>query len=283
MSAKILDGRLIGGKIQEQIAKQVVKLRSAGKRPPGLAVILVGDDYASQVYVRHKRAACEKVGMISKNFDLPVTTNQLELLRLINNLNRDSEIDGILVQLPLPAEIDETAIVESISPNKDVDGFHPFNLGRLTQGRPVMRPCTPAGIMLLLEHTKQDLTGKNATVIGASNIVGKPMVMELIAAGMTVTNCHSRTQNLESFVKNADLLVVATGNPKLIKGAWIKPGCIVIDVGTNRGKDGKITGDVEYETAKEIAGWITPVPGGVGPMTIASLLQNTYSAYELME
>ena len=283
MVAKILDGKYIAEQLQNKLSADIKLHTEKGRRAPELAVILVGDDDASRIYVKNKRTACQNIGMVSKNYDLPADTTQQKLLDLLDELNNDPSVDGILVQLPLPAQIDETAIVEYISPIKDVDGFHPFNLGRLAQGRPAMRPCTPAGIMLLLKHTKELLPGKKATVIGTSNIVGRPMVLELLAAGTTVTACNSSTKNLEDHVKDADILVVATGNAELIKGSWIKPGAIVLDVGINRTKSGKLIGDVEFDKAREVASWITPVPGGVGPMTIASLLQNTFDSYANME
>lgn len=275
MTAQILDGDAIAAEILAQIAQDIQLRNQQGYRPPALAVVLIGENPASQVYVRNKKAACQKVGIKALNYNLPNNISQVELLALLNKLNRDSTIDGILVQLPLPFQFNTTDITEHISPLKDVDGFHPYNLGRLAQGRPLLRPCTPAGIMVLLERTKEPLAGKKATVVGTSNIVGLPMILELIRAGVTVTTCNSRTVDLIAEVKNADILVVATGNPNLIQGAWVKPNSIVIDVGMNRLSNGKLTGDVDFVGAKERAAWITPVPGGVGPMTIASLLSNT--------
>jgi methylenetetrahydrofolate dehydrogenase (NADP+)/methenyltetrahydrofolate cyclohydrolase len=275
MTAKILDGDAIASEILAQIAQDILLRDQQGYRAPALAVVLIGENPASQVYVRNKKNACQKAGIKTLNYDLPNNTSQVELLALLNKLNHDPAVDGILVQLPLPFQFNTTDITEHISPLKDVDGFHPYNLGRLAQGRPLLRPCTPAGIMLLLEHTKEKLEGKKATVVGTSNIVGLPMILELIRAGATVTTCNSRTVDLIAEIKNADILVVAVGKPNLIKGEWIKPNSIVIDVGINRLSNGKLTGDVEFASAKEQAAWITPVPGGVGPMTIASLLNNT--------
>ncbi len=275
MTAKILDGDAIASEILAQIAQDILVRDQQGYRAPALAVVLIGENPASQVYVRNKKNACQKAGIKTLNYDLPNNTSQVELLALLNKLNHDPAVDGILVQLPLPFQFNTTDITEHISPLKDVDGFHPYNLGRLAQGRPLLRPCTPAGIMLLLEHTKEKLEGKKATVVGTSNIVGLPMILELIRAGATVTTCNSRTVDLIAEIKNADILVVAVGKPNLIKGEWIKPNSIVIDVGINRLSNGKLTGDVEFASAKEQAAWITPVPGGVGPMTIASLLNNT--------
>lgn len=277
MTAQILDGNAIAKQMREQIAADIQLRTKQGFRPPMLAVILIGDNPASEIYVRNKRNACNEAGINSMDHNLPHNISQLELLALINKLNNDPAIDGILVQMPLPFQINATDIVESISPYKDVDGFHPYNLGRLAQGRPHMRPCTPAGVMLLLEHTGQKLAGMKATVIGTSNIVGLPMILELIRAGATVTTCNKKTRDLSAELKNADIVVVAAGSPELVKGAWIKPGSIVIDVGMNR-LDNHLVGDVEFNVAKEHAAWITPVPGGVGPMTVAHLLNNTLLA-----
>lgn len=278
MTAKILDGNQIALGIREQIAKDIKLRTEQGYRVPTLAVILVGEDPASTIYVRNKRNACEFVGIQAIDYNLAHNVTQLELLALINKLNHDPTIDGILVQLPLPFQINVTEIVESISPEKDVDGFHPYNLGRLAQGRPILRPCTPFGVMLLLDHTQSKLPGMKATVVGTSNIVGLPMILELIRVGATVTNCNKRTRDLRAEINHADIVVVATGNPNLIKGEWIKPGAIVIDVGMNRLPNGKLCGDVEFAQAKKRASWITPVPGGVGPMTITCLLSNTLLA-----
>lgn len=282
MTAHLIDGKAIAANLRQQIAQQVVERRQQGLRTPGLAVILVGTDPASQVYVSHKRKDCEEVGFISQAFDLPSETSQQALTDLIDQLNEDAAIDGILLQLPLPAHLDASLLLERIRPDKDVDGFHPYNVGRLAQRIPLLRPCTPKGIMALLESTGQDLYGMDAVVVGASNIVGRPMAMELLLAGCTVTVTHRFTKDLAEHVGRADLVVVAAGKPGLVKGEWIKPGAIVIDVGINRQEDGKLVGDVVYETALPRAGWITPVPGGVGPMTRACLLENTlYAAQEL--
>lgn len=275
MTAKLLHGDQIAKQLREQIAKDIRQRTTQGYRIPMLAVILVGDDPASHVYVRNKKNACDHVGILTVDYKLSSATSHMELLALINKLNRDPAIDGILVQLPLPYQINPADIVEHIDPHKDVDGFHPYNLGRLAQGKPYLRPCTPAGVMLLLSHTQEKLPGKKATVIGTSNIVGLPMILELILAGVTVTTCNKRTRDLAHEVGQADIVVVAAGKPGLVKGEWIKPDSIVIDVGMNRTDDGHLVGDVDFATAKEIAGWITPVPGGVGPMTIACLLSNT--------
>ncbi|MDG9923596.1 MULTISPECIES: bifunctional methylenetetrahydrofolate dehydrogenase/methenyltetrahydrofolate cyclohydrolase FolD [unclassified Pseudomonas] len=278
MTAKLIDGKTIAANLRKDIAKRVAERRQQGLRAPGLAVILVGSDPASQVYVSHKRKDCEEVGFVSVAHDLPATTTQGELLSLIDQLNRDSAIDGILVQLPLPAHLDASQLLERINPDKDVDGFHPFNVGRLSQRMPLLRSCTPKGIMTLLESTGVDLHGQHAVVVGASNIVGRPMALELLLAGCTVTVTHRFTKDLAGHVAQADIVVAAAGKTGLVKGDWIKPGAIVIDVGINRQDDGKLVGDVEYDVAAERAGWITPVPGGVGPMTRACLLENTLYA-----
>lgn len=282
MTAKLIDGKAIAANLRQQIAQRVAERREQGLRTPGLAVILVGSDPASQVYVSHKRKDCEEVGFISWAYDLPATTSQTELTDLIDSLNDDPAIDGILLQLPLPEHLDSSPLLERIRPDKDVDGFHPYNVGRLAQRIPLLRPCTPKGIMTLLESTGVDLYGKDAVVVGASNIVGRPMAMELLLAGCTVTVTHRFTQDLAGHVGRADLVVVAAGKPGLVKGEWIKEGAIVIDVGINRQDDGKLVGDVVYDTALPRAGWITPVPGGVGPMTRACLLENTLYAAETL-
>ncbi|MBU3021840.1 bifunctional methylenetetrahydrofolate dehydrogenase/methenyltetrahydrofolate cyclohydrolase FolD [Aestuariibacter sp. A3R04] len=279
MSAHLIDGKVIAKQVRQHVSVYVDSLKEAGKRCPGLAVVLVGSDAASQVYVANKRKACEEVGFVSRSFDLPAETTQGDLLALIDSLNEDSEIDGILVQLPLPAGLNAELILERIKPQKDVDGFHPYNIGRLAQRIPALRPCTPKGIMTMIEATKRPVKGLDAVIVGASNIVGRPMALELLLAGCTVTTCHKFTQDLKSHVSRADLLVVAVGKPNFIPGEWIKPGAIVIDVGINRLSDGTLVGDVAFEKAKEQAGWITPVPGGVGPMTVASLIENTLEAY----
>ncbi|CNI41741.1 bifunctional methylenetetrahydrofolate dehydrogenase/methenyltetrahydrofolate cyclohydrolase FolD [Yersinia pekkanenii] len=280
MSAKIIDGKTIAQQVRNEVAALVQKRLAAGKRAPGLAVVLVGENPASQIYVASKRKACEEVGFVSRSYDLPMTTSEADLLTLIDSLNDNGEIDGILVQLPLPAGIDNVKVLERIHPDKDVDGFHPYNVGRLCQRAPKLRPCTPRGIISLLERYNIPTYGLNAVVVGASNIVGRPMSLELLLAGCTTTVTHRFTQNLRQHIENADLLVVAVGKPGFIPGEWIKPGAIVIDVGINRLESGKVVGDVEFDAAVERAGWITPVPGGVGPMTVATLIQNTLQACE---
>ncbi|MFB0953132.1 MAG: bifunctional methylenetetrahydrofolate dehydrogenase/methenyltetrahydrofolate cyclohydrolase FolD [Aeromonadaceae bacterium] len=280
MSAKIIDGKAIAQSVRHGVATKVQQRIAAGLRAPGLAVVLVGEDPASQVYVGSKRRACEEVGFISRSYDLPVETDQQALLDLIDELNQDPTVDGILVQLPLPAHIDSTLVIERIQPDKDVDGFHPYNVGRLAQRIPALRPCTPKGIMTLIQHTGVDTYGLNAVIVGASNIVGRPMTLELLLAGCTTITTHRFTKDLESFVRQADLLVVAVGKAEFIPGEWIKPGAIVIDVGINRLPDGRLVGDVAYAAAAERASFITPVPGGVGPMTVASLIENTLEACE---
>ncbi len=281
MSAKIIDGKAIAAEIRQEIKATVAEMLSVGRRPPGLAVVLVGEDPASQVYVRNKERSCEEVGFLSELHRLPKDISEKALLKLIDDLNKRDEIDGILVQLPLPEQIDEEAVIERILPTKDVDGFHPYNVGRLTLKMPIMRPCTPKGVMTMLERTGQKLEGLDAVIIGQSNIVGRPMAMELLAARCTITVCHSRTKELEKKISEADIVVAAVGRPEFVQGDWIKPGAIIIDVGINRKDDGSLCGDVDFESAKEKAGWITPVPGGVGPMTIATLLENTLQAREL--
>lgn len=278
MSAKIIDGKAIAQQVRNGVAEQVKQRLAAGKRPPGLAVILVGEDPASQIYVGSKRRACEEVGFVSRSYDLPVTTSESELLSLIDRLNEDVEIDGILVQLPLPKEIDNVKVLERIRPDKDVDGFHPYNVGRLCQRAPTLRPCTPRGIMTMIEHCGIKTHGLDALVIGASNIVGRPMSLELLLAGCTTTVAHRFTRGLDEYVKMADLVVVAVGKPLFIPGEWIKPGAVVIDVGISRLENGKVAGDIEFDVASQRASWITPVPGGVGPMTVATLIQNTLDA-----
>jgi len=280
MAAKIIDGKTIAQQVRQEVAELVQQRLAAGKRAPGLAVVLVGENPASQIYVGSKRRACEEVGFLSRSYDMPATTSEAELLDLITTLNNDPEIDGILVQLPLPAGIDNVKVLEHIAPHKDVDGFHPYNVGRLCQRAPKLRPCTPRGIVTLLERYNIDTYGLNAVVVGASNIVGRPMSMELLLAGCTTTVTHRFTKDLRHHVEHADLLVVAVGKPGFIPGEWIKPGAIVIDVGINRLESGKVVGDVEFEAASERAAYITPVPGGVGPMTVATLIQNTLQACE---
>jgi len=278
MPAQLLDGKAIAANLRARIAAEVSDLTEQGIRPPGLAVILVGADPASQVYVGSKRRACEEVGFKSVSHDLPSSTRESELIALIDDLNEDASIDGILVQLPLPEHINADTIVERIRPDKDVDGFHPFNAGRLMQRRPMLESCTPKGIMTLLRETGVPLRGKEAVVIGASNHVGRPMMLELLLAGCTVTSAHRFTENLESHVRRADILVAAVGKPGFIPGDWVREGAIAIDVGISRLENGKLSGDLQFAAASERAAWITPVPGGVGPMTVATLMENTLIA-----
>lgn len=279
MTAQIIDGKAIAAKTRANISAEVASMVADGQRAPGLAVVLVGDDPASAVYVRNKQRACEEVGVYSVEHRLSAETTQSQLLALIDSLNHDSSIDGILVQLPLPKQIDPDTVIEHISPAKDVDGFHPYNIGRLVQKKPTLRPCTPYGCIKLLQSTGESLAGKKAVIIGQSNIVGRPMFLELLLEATTPTVCHSRTMDLQNEVATADIVVAAIGKPNFVPGAWIKPGAMVIDVGINRLDDGSLCGDVDYASASERAGWITPVPGGVGPMTIAMLLKNTLTAY----
>ncbi|MEO5343382.1 MAG: bifunctional methylenetetrahydrofolate dehydrogenase/methenyltetrahydrofolate cyclohydrolase FolD [Gammaproteobacteria bacterium SHHR-1] len=281
MSATIIDGKAIAAERREAVKHQVQQRLDQGHRAPGLAVVLVGENPASQIYVRNKQKACEAVGFHSEMHQLPAETPQSELLELIDRLNQREQIDGILVQLPLPAQMNEEQITEAILPTKDVDGFHPYNIGRLALRQPLLRPCTPKGIMTLLEHTGVTLEGLDAVIIGQSNIVGRPMALELLAARCTISVCHSRTKNLADKVRGADLVVAAVGRPNFVQADWVKPGALVIDVGINRLDDGKLCGDVDYAAVVKKAGWITPVPGGVGPMTIATLLENTFQAAEL--
>ncbi len=280
MTAQYIDGKLISQTVRAEVAARVKARVELGLRAPGLAVVLVGEDPASQVYVGSKRRACEEVGFVSQSYDLPTTTSEAELLALIDKLNQDDTIDGILVQLPLPAGIDTTQILERILPDKDVDGFHPYNLGRLAQRIPKLRSCTPKGIITLLDRYNLPLRGKHAVVIGASNIVGRPMSLELLLAGCTTTTCHRFTKDLEHHVRQADILVVAVGKANFIPGSWVKEGAVVIDVGINRLATGQLVGDVDFEVARTRASFITPVPGGVGPMTVASLIENTLMACE---
>lgn len=279
MTAQIISGTQLASQIKSNVAQQISQYVAQGKRAPGLAVILVGADPASQVYVGSKRKSCAEIGITSQSYDLPENTTEQSLLELIEELNQDTEIDGILVQLPLPKHIDSTKVIEQISPEKDVDGFHPYNVGRLCQRIPTLRACTPYGVMKLLETTGISFYGKHAVIVGASNIVGRPMALELLLAGCTVTVTHRFTEDLASHIRQADILVVAVGKPKFIKGEWIKDGAVVVDVGINR-LEGKLVGDVEFDVAAQRASYITPVPGGVGPMTVAMLMQNTLSAYE---
>ncbi|MGO1395523.1 MAG: bifunctional methylenetetrahydrofolate dehydrogenase/methenyltetrahydrofolate cyclohydrolase FolD [Halomonas sp.] len=280
MTAQLIDGKAIAASVRQQVAEKIAARRQAGGRAPGLAVIVVGDDPASQVYVNNKHRACEQAGIVSFQHALPSTTSQLDLEVLVDQLNNDPAVDGILVQLPLPKHMDANPILERIRPDKDVDGFHPYNLGRLAQRMPALRPCTPKGIITLLAQSDIALRGLDATVVGASNIVGRPMALELMLAGCTTTVCHRFTQNLEDHVRRADIVVVAVGIPGIVKGDWIKPGAVVIDVGINRQADGKLIGDIDFVAAAERASFITPVPGGVGPMTVATLLENTLEAAE---
>ncbi len=279
MTAQLINGKTLATKIRADISAEISKRKQQGQRSPGLAVILMGDDPASTIYVRNKRQACDEVGIKSIYHHLPTSVDEHALIELVQQLNSDATVDGILLQLPLPSHIDDNKVLETIDPRKDVDGFHPYNLGRLAQRNPLLRPCTPLGVMLLLDHIKQSYKNKHAVIIGASNIVGRPMALELLLAGATITVCHRFTQDLPSFVNQADILVSAVGKPGIIKGDWIKPGATVIDVGINRLADGSITGDVEFDVAMKRAAWITPVPGGVGPMTIAMLLKNTLQCY----
>jgi len=281
MPAQILNGKKTAKALRQSIKQQVQERLDKGKRAPCLAVILVGQDAASQVYVKNKRNACQEVGFISKSYDLPADTTQDEVLKILDELNADNEVDGILVQLPLPEHIDSEVVIERILPNKDVDGFHPYNVGRLTLKMPLMRPCTPKGVMTLLAQTEIDLVGLDAVIIGQSNIVGRPMALELLAERCTITVCHSRTKDLVEKVKNADIVVAAVGKAHFVKAEWIKEGAIVIDVGINRLETGKLAGDVDTDNVKEKASWITPVPGGVGPMTVATLLENTLQAAQI--
>lgn len=283
MTAKLIDGKEIAQREQEKIAVTVKQMQAAGKRPPGLAVILVGLDSASKLYVERKRHACKAVGFYSQAFDYPADISAEQLLQKIDELNASDVIDGILVQLPLPSHIPSEQVLERIAPGKDVDGFHAYNMGKLMQGQAGLRPCTPHGIMTLLAHTDLKLQGCQACVVGASRIVGRPMAVELLNAGATVTICHRFTQNLQSHLAEADLVVVGIGSAQFIQGEWIKQGAVVIDVGTNHLPNGKLVGDVDFESAKNRASWITPVPGGVGPMTVATLLANTLMAAQLKQ
>ncbi|MBF1285724.1 bifunctional methylenetetrahydrofolate dehydrogenase/methenyltetrahydrofolate cyclohydrolase FolD [Neisseria sicca] len=281
MTAQLIDGKKISQERLQLVSAAVAKRLESGLRAPCLAVVLVGDNPASAVYVRNKKSACQKCGIRSLSYELPASTSQEDLLKLIDELNANAEVDGILVQLPLPEGLDSQAVLERIHPDKDVDGFHPYNVGRLVVKMPLMRPCTPKGVMTLLEAYGIDPKGKKAVVVGASNIVGRPQALELLLARATVTICHSATENLDKEVGAADIVVVGVGIPNFVKGEWIKPGAVVIDVGINRLEDGSLCGDVEFDVAKERAGMITPVPGGVGPMTIATLLENTLHAATL--
>jgi len=283
MTARIIDGKARAAQLTAQVADAIDARVSAGKAQPGLAVVLVGENAASQIYVRNKRRTTDTVGMRSFAHDLRADVSEDDLVALVARLNADPTVNGILVQLPLPRHVREERITESIDPMKDVDGFHPYNIGRLVLKRPLLRPCTPYGCMMLLKDTGEDLVGKHAVVIGQSNIVGRPMALELLMSRCTVTVCHSATRDLPGLVAQADIVVAAVGKPKFVQGNWVKPGAIVIDVGINRGADGKLLGDVDFAAASARASWITPVPGGVGPMTIATLLANTLRAAELQD
>ncbi|MDP3087580.1 MAG: bifunctional methylenetetrahydrofolate dehydrogenase/methenyltetrahydrofolate cyclohydrolase FolD [Methylotenera sp.] len=283
MTAQIIDGKAIAATLLNSIQSRINVRLQANKRAPCLAVILVGADPASAIYVRNKRLACEKVGIRSIAYDLPTSTTEAELLILIKQLNEDHNIDGILVQSPLPPQIKDENIIEHISPHKDVDGFHPYNIGRLAVRQPTLRSCTPFGVIKMLAASNISLMGLDAVVVGVSNHVGRPMALELLLAGCTVTSCHRHTKDLGKMIMQADLVVAAAGKPGLIQGAWIKPDAIVIDIGINRLADGSITGDVDFKVAKQRASYITPVPGGVGPMTVATLMENTLLALELQE
>lgn len=280
MTAQLIDGKAIAAHVRQRVAEKIAKRQQVGARAPGLAVVVVGEDPASHVYVSNKHRACEQAGILSFQHALPAATTQQALEALVDQLNDDASIDGILVQLPLPAHLDANPILERIKPDKDVDGFHPYNLGRLAQRLPALRPCTPKGVMTMLAESGLSVRGLNATIVGASNIVGRPMALELMLAGATITVCHRFTQDLQTHVNRADLVVVAVGKPGIVKGEWIKEGAIVIDVGINRQEDGSLVGDVDFAAAAERASFITPVPGGVGPMTVATLLENTLEAAE---
>jgi len=281
MTAKIIDGKKIAQETISEIKETISKTKTEGKNPPGLAVIQIGENPVSKIYVRNKRIACDQVGIQSFNYDLPETTSEKELIELVVLLNKNPEVNGILVQLPLPDHINETKIIETIDPIKDVDGFHPYTIGRLMQRIPILRPCTAIGVITMLDYIGVDAVGKNAVIVGASNLVGRPLALELLLRGATTTVCHRFTKNLENFVSQAEILAVAVGKPNIIPGNWIKKGAVVIDIGISRDADGKITGDVEFDVAKKRASWISPVPGGVGPMTVAMLLKNTLVASTL--
>lgn len=281
MSAQIIDGKAVAASIRKETQASIQARVAQGLRAPGLAVILVGENPASQVYVSHKRTACEEVGIVSHAITLPTDIQQHKLLEMVDRFNADPTIDGILVQLPLPEHLNEDQVTERIRPDKDVDGFHPYNIGRLAQKRPALRPCTPYGVMQLIEHCGIATRGARAVIVGASNIVGRPMALELLLADATITVCNSKTQDLPGVVGQGDIVVVGVGRPEFVKGDWIKHGAVVVDVGINRGEDGKLIGDVEFDAAARRAGWITPVPGGVGPMTVAMLMRNTLEASQL--
>ena len=277
MGARIIDGTAVAAKRRTLVTERVAELKAQGVTP-GLAVVIVGENPASQVYVRMKQKDCDEVGFYSEKHALPAETSQEQLLALVSELNARDDIDGVLVQLPLPSHIDEDTVLDAIDPAKDVDGFHPLNVGRMLIGKDTYLPCTPHGCIVLLEEAGVDLTGKEAVVLGRSNIVGKPVAILLLEKHATVTICHSRTKDLPGVVRRADVLVVGIGRPEMVKGDWIKPGAVVIDVGINRLDDGRLVGDVDFDSASEVASAITPVPGGVGPMTRAMLLENTLTA-----
>jgi methylenetetrahydrofolate dehydrogenase (NADP+)/methenyltetrahydrofolate cyclohydrolase len=277
-TARLIDGKAIAREVKGEVKTAVDRLVAAGRRPPGLAVVMVGDNPASAVYVRNKRASCLECGIRSVAIDLPQSTSEIELLSRIDELNADASIDGILVQLPLPEHIRQTEVVERIDPRKDVDGFHPYNIGRLAERNPLIRPCTPYGVVRMLDHLGVSVKGRHCVIVGASNIVGRPMSLELLLVGATTTVTHRFTANLEHHVREAEVLIAAAGKPGLIKGEWIREGAVVVDVGINRRDDGTLCGDVEFAEAAKRASWISPVPGGVGPMTVAMLMKNTLEA-----
>ena len=278
MAARIIDGKSIAQDVRTEVRKAIDGMVGRGLRRPGLAVVMVGDNPASQVYVRNKRRACEDCGIVSVAHDLPQSTSEMELLAKVDELNADDAVDGILVQLPLPDHIRESSVVERIDPRKDVDGFHPYNVGRLAERNPLIRPCTPYGVVRMLDHIGVSVKGKHCVVVGASNIVGRPMSLELLLMGATTTVTHRFTRDLESHVRMAEVLIVAAGKPGLVPGEWVREGAVVVDIGINRREDGSLCGDVQFESAAQRAAWITPVPGGVGPMTVAMLMKNTLEA-----
>ena len=281
MAARIIDGKSIAQDVRTEVRKAIDGMVGRGLRRPGLAVVMVGDNPASQVYVRNKRRACEDCGIVSVAHDLPQSTSEMELLAKVDELNADDAVDGILVQLPLPDHIRESSVVERIDPRKDVDGFHPYNVGRLAERNPLIRPCTPYGVVRMLDHIGVSVKGKHCVVVGASNIVGRPMSLELLLMGATTTVTHRFTRDLESHVRMAEVLIVAAGKPGLVPGEWVREGAVVVDIGINRREDGSLCGDVQFESAAQRAAWITPVPGGVGPMTVAMLMKNTLKAWKL--
>ena len=281
MTAKIIDGKQIANETILEVKETISKATMKGEKSPGLAVIQVGEDSASKIYIKNKRIACSKVGIKSFNYDLPEQASEIELIELVVSLNNNPEINGILVQLPLPPQINETIVIETIKPTKDVDGFHPYTIGRLMQRIPILRPCTAIGVMSMLDFIDVDPIGKHVVIVGASNLVGRPLALEFLLRGATTTVCHRFTENLEHFVRQADILAVAIGKPNVVLSEWIKKDAVVFDIGINRNKKGDITGDIDFETAKEKASWISPVPGGVGPMTVAMLIKNTLLASKL--